>query len=100
MKNSEYFKHGIKNRLEYLPLKTSAEELQVGDLIGDELLTIESEDDLTKAAKLMTRYKISGIPVVDNNGNLEGVISATDVIRAYHEVKIHAILQKQDPHFT
>jgi len=48
----------------------------------------------------MVEYNISGIPVVDENGNLEGVISATDVIRAYHEVKVHAILQKNDPHFT
>ncbi len=100
LKNSDYFKLGTKTRLEYLPLKTSAEELQVSDLIGDELLTIESEDDLAKAASIMTRYKISGMPVVDHNGNLEGMISATDVIRAYHEAKVHAILQKYDPHFT
>ena len=46
LKNSEYFKLGKQNRRDYLPLKTSAEELQVSDLIGDELLTIESEDDL------------------------------------------------------
>ncbi|MDE1813074.1 MAG: CBS domain-containing protein [Thaumarchaeota archaeon] len=102
LKNSEYFKFGTRTEttLEYLPLRTSAKELQVGDLIGDELLTIESEEDLAKAAKLMVQYKISGVPVVDHRGNLEGVISATDIIRAYHEVKIHAIMQKQDPHFT
>ncbi|MHB8546651.1 MAG: CBS domain-containing protein [Nitrosotalea sp.] len=102
LKNSEYFKFGtrIEPTLEYLPLKTSAKELQVGDLIGDELITIEPEEDLAKAAKLMSQYKISGIPVVDHRGNLEGVISATDIIRAYHEVRVHAIMQKQDPHFT
>ena len=100
LKNSEFFKLGIKTRSKYLPLKTSAGELQVSDVIGDELLTIESEDDLAKAAKIMVMYKISGIPVVNHSGNLEGVISATDVIRAYHEVKVHATLQKQDPHFT
>lgn len=102
LKNSDYFKSGTgsETSLEFLPLKTSATELQVSDLIGEELVTVESTEDLANAAKLMAQYRISGIPVVDHRGNLEGVISATDIIRAYHEVKVSAIMQKQDPHFT
>lgn len=100
LRNSEYFKLGKQDTRDYLLPNTSAKELLVSDLIGNELLTIGSEDDLVKAARLMTEYKISGIPIVDENNNLEGVISATDVIRAYHEVKVHTILQKNDPHFT
>src|SRR5574340_149440 len=100
LRNSGYFKLGKKNTRDYLLPKTSSKELLVSDLVGNELLTIESSDDLAKAARLMVDYKISGIPVVDENGSLEGVISATDVVRAYHEVKVHAILQKNDPHFT
>jgi CBS domain-containing protein len=100
LRNSEYFKPGKQNIRDYLLPKASAKELLVSDLIDNELLTIESTDDLAKAARLMVEYKISGIPVVDEHGNLEGVISTTDVVRAYHEVKIHAILQKNDPHFA
>lgn len=100
LRNSGYFKPGKQNTRDYLLPKDSAKESLVSDLIGNELLTIGSNDDLAKAARLMVTYKISGIPVVDENGNLEGVISATDIVRAYHEVKVHAILQKNDPHFT
>lgn len=100
LRNSGYFKLGKQNTRDYLLPKASAKELLVSDLIGNELLTIESSDDLAKAARLMVEYKISGIPVVDENGNLEGVMSATDIVRAYHEVKVHAILQRNDPHFT
>ncbi len=100
LRNSGYFKLGTQNTRDYLLPKTSSKELLVSDLVGNELLTIGSNDDLAKAARLMVEYKISGIPVVDENGNLEGVISATDIVRAYHEVKVHAILQKNDPHFT
>lgn len=100
LKNSEYFKLDKQNTRDYLLPKISTKELLVSDLIGNELLTIGCADDLAKAARLMAEYKISGIPVTDENGNLEGVISATDVIRAYHEVKVHAILQRNDPHFT
>ena len=100
LRNSRYFKLEQQNTREYLLPKDSAKELLVSDLVGNELLTVKSNDDLAKAARLMVEYNISGIPIVDENGNLEGVISATDVIRAYHEVKVHAILQKNDPHFT
>jgi CBS domain-containing protein len=100
LRNSKYFKLGKQNTRDYLLPKISAKELLVSDLIGNELLTIESTDDLVKAARLMVEYKISGIPVVDEHGNLEGVISVTDIVRAYHEVRVHAILQKNDPHFT
>jgi CBS domain-containing protein len=100
LKNSEYFKLDKQNTRDYLLPKISTKELLVSDLIDNELLTIGCADDLAKAAKLMAEYKISGIPVTDENGNLEGVISTTDVIRAYHEVKVHAILQRNDPHFA
>lgn len=100
LKNSEYFKLDKQNTRDYLLPKISTKELLVSDLIGNELLTIGYADDLAKAARLMAEYKISGIPVTDENGNLEGMISATDVIRAYHEVKVHAILQRNDPHFA
>jgi len=100
LRNSRYFEFKKQNTRDYLLPQDSAKELLVSDLVGNELLTVESNDDLAKAARLMVEYNISGIPVVDENGSLEGVISATDVIRAYHEVKVHAILQKNDPHFT
>jgi CBS domain-containing protein len=100
LKNSGYFKLEKQNTRDYLLPKDSAKELLVSDLVGNELLTIGSSDDLAKAARLMVEYNISGIPVVDENRNLEGIISATDIVRAYHEVKVHAILQKNDPHFT
>lgn len=100
LRNSRYFESKKQNTRDYLLPKDSAKELLVSDLVGNELLTVESNDDLAKAARLMVEYNISGIPVVDENGHLGGVISATDVIRAYNEVKVHAILQKNDPHFT
>lgn len=100
LRNSEYFKLGKQDTREYLLPKASAKELKVSDLIGDELLTIESEDDLSKAAKLMTKYKISGIPTVDKDRNLEGMISSTDIVRAYSKVETHFQLIKKDTHFA
>jgi len=100
LRNSEYFKLGKQDTRQYLLPKTSAKELKVVDLIADEILTIESEDDLAKAAKLMTQYKVSGIPAIDKDGNLEGMISSTDIVLAYSEVETHFRLIKKDTHFS
>lgn len=100
LRHSEYFRMERQNTREYLLPKASDKGLRVGDLVGNELLTIRSGDDLVKAARLMTEFKISGIPIVGENGDLEGVVTATYIVRAYHEVKIHALLQRNDPHFA
>lgn len=100
LRNSEFFKTGKQIVREYLLPKSTATELQIGDLMGNELLTIEAEEDLAKAAKLMNQYKVSGIPVVDKDGNLEGIISSSDIAHAYSEVEIHSRLIKKDPHFV
>lgn len=99
LRNSGFFKANKSTR-DYLLPSTNAKEMKVGNLMGDELLTVEIEDDLAIAAKLMTDYKISGIPVIDSKGSLEGVISSADVVRAYSEVETHFRLIKKDPHFV
>jgi predicted transcriptional regulator len=100
MKHSKYFKQEIPSKSRnYLISDGSNKEIQIGELLGPELLTVESEDDLGKAAKLMRLYKVSGIPTVTSEKDLEGVITSTDVTRAYSEVEIHSRLIKKDPHF-
>ncbi|SRR5579875_208630 len=99
LRNSGFFKAGKSTRDYLLPSK-NAKDMKVGDLIANELLTVEMEDDLAEAAKIMTHYKVSGIPVVDSNGSLEGIISATDIAKAYSEVETHFRLIKKDTHFA
>ena len=100
MKNSECLKLSKQiDTRDYL-LPKSSRDMQVGELLRTELLTVESEEDLAKAAKLMSLYKVSGILTVDKEGNLEGVITSTDIARAYSEVETHARLIKKDPHFV
>lgn len=46
--------------------------------------TIAVRDDvpLTEAAQLLDNHHISGVPVVDRDGELVGVLSQTDLLRA------------------
>lgn len=92
--HSDYFTKGQTRTRDYL-LPIKSKNLQVKDLLDDDLLTIEEEEDLTKAASLMIKNKISGIPVLDKEKNLVGVIDKTDVVKAFNNVKIDKDLSKK-----
>lgn len=97
LRNSNYFKTTSKDRNYLLP--TNLEKTTVGDVVESDLITVNSETDLSRAAQLISTYKVSGIPVIDENGDLQGIISSTDIVRAYSEVDTHSRLIKNDPHF-
>jgi len=81
--HSDYFSKGQTRSRDYLLPISKDENITVGDLLKDELLMIEQEDDLASAASLMVKNKVSGIPVVDGNQNLVGVVSKFDIVRAF-----------------
>jgi CBS domain-containing protein len=90
--HSDYFTKGNTRSRDYL-LPIGGEKLTVGDLLADELLTINEEDDLTLAASKMIKNKVGGIPVVDSKRNLIGIVSKTDVVRAFSIVGSHEELK-------
>jgi CBS domain-containing protein len=54
----------------------------VGDLMTAEPIVVAADASLPAAARLMDRHQISGLPVVDQDGSLVGVISDADLLRA------------------
>ena len=93
--HSDYFTKGTTRSRDYLiPIK-GGEKLKVKDLLKDELITVSEEDDLATAASLMIKNKISGIPVVDSTKNLIGVVSKTDVVKAFSMIGPHEELRSK-----
>ncbi|HUU47921.1 MAG TPA: CBS domain-containing protein [Nitrosopumilaceae archaeon] len=91
LNHSDYFTRGQTRSRDYLlPLD---KEVIVNDLLEDSLVTIGENEDLAKAASLMIKYKISGIPILDSNQNLVGLISKTDIVRAFSYVMPHEQLK-------
>jgi CBS domain-containing protein len=42
---------------------------------------VKTSDDVVKAIKLMEEYNVDGIPVVDEEGRVVGVVTKTDIVR-------------------
>lgn len=55
---------------------------RVADLMTRDPLVIAEDAPLKDAAELMDTFEITGLPVVDRDGALVGVLSQTDLVRA------------------
>ncbi|BAW31929.1 MAG TPA: CBS domain-containing protein [Methanothermobacter sp.] len=56
--------------------------LTAGDIMTEDLITLKDDADAAEAANIMLNEKISGIPIVDENNQLAGIITKTDIIKA------------------
>jgi len=61
-------------------------KLKIGDIMTHHVLTISQEAPIEDAANLMLTHKIGGLPVVDNSSALVGMITETDIFRAFAEL--------------
>ncbi len=58
-------------------------EMKVKEVMTPSPVTLNGNDSLEKAAVIMLDRKISGLPVVDANGAIMGLLSETDVLRGF-----------------
>ncbi|HEY3524125.1 MAG TPA: CBS domain-containing protein [Candidatus Limnocylindrales bacterium] len=56
------------------------ESLRVADVMTIDPVVARMDDTLETAEQLLTTFRISGLPVVDPEGRLVGVISQTDLV--------------------
>jgi acetoin utilization protein AcuB len=61
-------------------------ELQVKEIMTRNPLSVSQGDTVEHAAQLMLEQTISGLPVVDAQGELVGIITQSDVFRAFMHI--------------
>lgn len=59
------------------PQTTSVEEVASTDLV-----TVDPQQDLSEALRLMAQHQVRRLPVVEEDGRLIGIVSQADVARA------------------
>lgn len=62
------------------------EKLKVSDVMTPRPITIHADTTIERAAMIMMERKIGGLPVVDREGSLIGILTEHDVFRALVEV--------------
>jgi acetoin utilization protein AcuB len=66
-------------------------ELQVKDIMSRDPVTVSPDDTVEHAAQIMLENTISGLPVVTDHGDVVGILTQSDVFRAF--MHITGILQ-------
>ncbi len=55
--------------------------MQCADIMTREVVTVSPTDSISAAAALMLRHRISGLPVVDGQGALVGMVTEGDLLK-------------------
>jgi CBS domain-containing protein len=53
----------------------------VGEIASRELVTIDPQQELDEALRLMARHQVRRLPVVEEDGKLVGVVAQADIAR-------------------
>lgn len=56
-------------------------QLTVSKIMSHDVIVVKPTDTIFEAAKMMLDHKVSGLPVVDDNGKLVGMITESDIFR-------------------
>ncbi len=67
-------------------------QLKVEQVMSRQVLTIAPEALILDAAQIMLDKKVSGLPVVDAQGHLVGIITESDIFRMLVQSRTKAIL--------
>ncbi|UCH34833.1 MAG: CBS domain-containing protein [Armatimonadota bacterium] len=54
--------------------------VEARDLMTRDVITVTPETPVSEIAKLLSEHNISGVPVVDEDGKLRGIISEADLV--------------------
>jgi CBS domain-containing protein len=60
-------------------------ETQVGQIASKDVVTVDPQQPLEEAARLMAEHQIRRIPVVEEDGRLVGILAQADVAETGHD---------------
>ena len=75
----------------------------IEDIMSTPLITIMPSAPMTEAAKMMSEYKIRRLVVIDEEGNLAGIVASTDMARTmaeqkgFSDITLNAIARLESP---
>jgi len=59
--------------------------IRAKDIMSTNVISVKKDDSIFEAVKLLVEKNISGLPVVDDDMTLTGILSEKDVVDLYYE---------------
>ncbi len=75
----------LKGYITALTLMTKPTEKTVGELMDARVISVYTDDDREDVAKLLAKYNLLALPVVDSEGRLVGIVTVDDAIDVLKE---------------
>jgi len=71
--------------------------MKVKEIMAKNVITISPKASLKELATLIKKHRINGVPVVDEEGALIGIVTMTDILKILHDIYYWAELEKVKP---
>lgn len=71
--------------LEVIAEEVDMSDVDVGDIMSEDLVTVEEKDDLMDTIKLMRAKGVRRVPVIDGANALVGILAVDDLIELFAE---------------
>ena len=66
----------------------------VGEIASRDLVTIDPEQDLEEALRLMAQHQVRRLPVAEEDGRLVGILAQADVAREGKDARTGQVVQE------
>ena len=70
------------------------EQVKVTEVASRDLVTLDPQQDLDEAIRLMARHQVRRLPVVEEDGRLVGVLAQADVAKDADERKTGEVVEQ------
>lgn len=88
----------VSGSLDIWELSYRLSKLTIREIMTPNPVTISPDDTIGQAAQLMLNYMIGGLPVLDHNGQLVGIITESDIFRVVARHWMHSDADTGEPY--
>ena len=71
-----------------------AQSTTVGEIASRDLVTIDPQQSLEEAARLMGQHQLRRLPVVEEDGRLVGILAQADIAQSGHDELTGEVVEK------
>ena len=73
--------------------------LKAADIMTKDVITVKDETNIEELARLLIDHKISGVPVIDDDNKMIGIVTENDLIKKNKRFHIPTIVRLFDAYF-